>query len=94
MNAYHTPIPNAVWEHLRHVLAKHQGHAFDVRVQAFPGNDDGQMFAVDVYEDAVTKTPKDRRQNAYVNALQTTYYFDAFGTITGEPSSVTTRYQG
>lgn len=93
MNRYLTPIPGEVIEKLPMVLSNHPGAAFDVRIEAFPGNDGEQMFSIDVYTDAERVTPSDRRQKAYVEAKRTSYFFTAEGGFDGEPQTSTTRYQ-
>ena len=94
VSKYVTPIPEEVIGRVPTVVANHPGAAFDVRIQAFPGNDGEQMFSIDVYTDAETITPSDRRQNAFTEAKRTSYFFTADGGFDGEPQASTTRYQG
>jgi hypothetical protein len=89
---YFTPIPPEVIERLPMVLANHSGAAFDVRIQAF-GDDGEQGFSIDVYTDANTVTPADRRQKPHTQAKQTTYFFDADGGFDGEPQTSIMRYR-
>lgn len=92
---YLTPIPATIFEKLPIVaLANHSGTAFDVRLNAFPGDDGEQLFAVDVFTDAERVVPTDRRQSTYTQARQTTYFFDAEGTCTEPPLVRMTRYRG
>lgn len=92
-NPYTTPIPAAVFEKLPLVLANHPDAAFDVRIESFPGNDDEQMFGIDVYTDAARINPTDRRQKSYTEAKMTSYFFNAYGGFDGAPQSITTRYR-
>jgi hypothetical protein len=95
MSAYTTRIPTAVFERLPMVMKNHQnGDPFDVRIQAFPGDDGESMFSIDVYTNAVTVDPNDRRQRSYVEAKRTSYFFNEDGGFDGEPQVTTTRYQG
>ena len=93
-----TPIPKEVFERMPTVMSNHfaqgspTGTAFDVRIQAFEGDDGNAAFAIEVYEDATTVTPSDRRQKPYVEAKQTTYFFDADGGFDGEPQVTAWRY--
>lgn len=96
--SYYAAIPAGVLERLPMILANHQAgmerpDPFDIRIEAFTGNDGEQMFSIDVYTNANNVTPKDKRQKPYVEACCTSYYFNAAGGFDGEPSSYTSRYR-
>lgn len=95
---YFAPIPAQVIELLPMVLKNHQSgmehpDPFDIRIDAFDGNDGEQMFSIEVHTNAEKITPKDRRQKPYMQACCTTYYFNAAGGFADEPTVYTGRYR-
>jgi hypothetical protein len=93
MASYTAPIPAAIFEQVPKVVRNHPGGTFDVRIEAFPDDDDGQMFSIDVWTDAERIEPTDRRQKPYTQAKRWSYFFNAEGGSDGEPQVGTTRYR-
>jgi hypothetical protein len=93
MSMYLTPVPEPVRERATKIVANYLD-AFDYRVSGFPGEEGVQMFAVEIYRDGQRVVPKDKRQKPFVTAVNVTHYLFRDGQEDGEPTTVTTRYQG
>jgi hypothetical protein len=96
-NMYLTPIPEAVLARVTECATTGvlKAGAFDIRIEAFPGDDGEQMFSIDVYTDATIVQPTDRRQKPYTEAKRTSFFFRADGTPDGPDftQTSTSRYR-